>query len=362
LETKTLKGELITLSKKDSRFLSYINGTFSREHRALPVTSLNVNTESEQVTFQLVPTKEIAQPLLGLQWLQILKVRNFLMIMFPVFLVFAKNWSQGPLLDPWTGALASLGALCLMTAVNLRNDYLDHLSGLDRIHPQSGSRAIQNGWVTASQVKQWSFGYLLLGVLLGLKAVWLHKEILILVGIFALLGVLGMTSYKMGLKYRRWSEWAVFLLLGPLLTLGIQISIGEGFDLEVMGIGFLTGALSVFYLHLKNFEQLMVNDQANFQNTISWLGFENGKRWLVAWWIFSIATLNLYHLFYSRTFWQVAFLVVTFSTVPPFVSLLSQLTSPLSSRMKKLVNLGKKMILAVMILWAIKAILIVWSF
>ncbi len=359
-----MKGELITLSKKDSRFFSYIDGTFSHEQRALPVTSLNVNTESEQVTFCLVPTAEIAQSLFGFQWLQILKVRNFLMIAFPVFLVFAKNWKHGILAqinwDPLTGILASLGALCLMTAVNLRNDYLDHISGLDRIHPQSGSRAIQKGWVTAFQVKIWSFVYLGFGVLLGLRAVLLYSEVLIVVAIFAFLGVLGMTSYKTGLKYRRWSEWAVFLLLGPLLTLGIQSSMGGGFDLEAIGIGFLTGALSVFYLHLKNFEQLMVNDQADFQNTISWLGFENGKKWLVGWWIFTIATLNVYHLFYSTTFWQASFLIVTLATILPFVSRLSQITSPLSSRMKNLVPLGKKMILAVMTVWMVKATLAVW--
>ncbi len=351
-----MKGELITLSKKDSQFLSYIDGTFSDDMRALPVTSLNVNTESEQVTFRLIPTVDLTPPWTGFEWLQILKVRNFLMIAFPIFLVFSKNWSHGDVRDPLTGFLAGLGTLCLMTAVNLRNDYLDHLSGLDRIHPQSGSRSIQNGWVTAKQVKNWSYFYLILGALLGLRAVLLHSEVLILVAAFGLLGVLGMTSYEIGLKYRRWSEWAVFLLLGPLLTIGTQISMGGSFDLEVFAIGFLTGALSVFYLHLKNFEQLMVNDQADFQNTISWLGFENGKRWLVGWWIFTIAGLNLYHVFYSSSLWQVAFLFLTLASILPFISHLSQLTSPLSSRMKGLVPLGKKMILSVIFLWLLKAI------
>ena len=352
--------ELITLSKKDSRFRSYIEGTFSKELRALPIQSLNVNTDAEQVTFRIFPVHEVKQPLWGFHWLQILKVRNFLLVAFPIFLVFIKNSLEGNLQDPLTGCLSAVGALCLMTAVNLRNDYLDHLSGLDRLHPQSGSHAIQKGWVTAAQVQKWSFVYLLAGIIFGLPSLWLYPKIILLVGIFALLGIFGMTSYQMGLKYRRWSEWTVFLLLGPLLTSGMQYSLGSQLDLQILWMGLLTGWLSVFYMHLKNFDQLMVNNQAQFQNTMTWLGFEKGKKWLFSWWLLFALIFQAYQFHFSSLFWQVIFLSGLILVTLPFWKAMRSLKSPLGSQMKTMNQIGQMAILFVMGLWILQGLWLFW--
>ncbi len=353
--------ELITLSKSDPRFSSYIEGTFSKEKRALPLQSLNVNTSLEQVTFQILPKEKIQPPFLGLHWLQVLKVKNLLMVAFPIFLVFARNWQAGTLFDPVSGALAGLGAMFLMTAVNLRNDYLDHLSGLDRLHPWSGSHAIQKGWVTAAQVRMWSFIYLSMGLGFGSSAVIRYPKILILLGAVALLGIMGMTSYKMGLKYRRWSEWAVFLLLGPLLTMGIQYSVGAEFDWITLFLGCLSGWLSVFYLHLKNFEQLMINNQARFENTVTWLGFEKSKAWLIFCWALLMTALVAYP-FYLGVWWT-GVVTLTLSTALSFVFIraLWNLQSPVGSHMKTLVHAGQKGLLALMAVWSLELVWIVWA-
>ncbi len=352
--------ELITLSKSDPRFPDYIKGTFSQDHRALPLQSLNVNTASEQVTFQILPKAQIQPPFLGLHWLQVLKVRNLLMVAFPIFLVFIKNWKAGTLLDPVTSGLGALGALCLMTAVNLRNDYLDHLSGLDRLHPNSGSHAIQKGWVTAAQVHTWSFLYLGLGILLGLPAIVRHPQILILVGTFALLGIFGMTSYKMGLKYRRWSEWTVFVLLGPALTVGMQFSMGGAFDWSVFFLGCMTGWFSMFYMHLKNFEQLMINNQARFENTVTWLGFEKSKAWLIFCWLVLVVGLGFLHYqdAHLRGGFSIFALGLVFSGL--FIRDLLSLQSPVGSQMKAVVRIGQAGLTALITVWTLELLWTAW--
>ncbi len=352
--------ELITLSKSDPRFTDYIEGTFSKEHRALPLQSLNVNTSSEQVTFQILPKTQIQPPFLGLHWLQVLKVRNLLMVAFPIFLVFLKNWKAGTLRDPITGGLSALGALFLMTAVNLRNDYLDHLSGLDRLHPNSGSHAIQKGWVTARQVHQWSFLYLALGISFGLPALIHYPQILILVGAFALLGIFGMTSFKMGLKYRRWSEWTVFLLLGPALTVGMQFAMGGSFDFTVLYLGALTGWLAMFYLHIKNFEQLMVNDKARFENTVTWLGFEKSKAWLIFCWVALVAGLCIEQLQSANAFWTALIVIVASVASVFFIPPLLSLQSPVGSQMTMVAQRGQKAILAVVAAWTLELLWMAW--
>lgn len=348
--------ELVTLARSDDRFQSYIEGTFARDKRAIPLKSLNVNTESEQVTFQIIDLAKIEKPFWSFYWLQTLKARNFLFVAFPIFLIFAKSLWHQTLFDPLTAILSSMGAFCLMTALNLRNDYADHLSGLDRIHPQSGSRAIQLGWVTAKSVLNWSYFYLVWGGILGLRALWLYNEVLILLGVFAFLGIVGMSSYKMGFKYRRWSEWTVFWLLGPFLTVGIQLSTGAGFDLESLYLGCLTGWLAVFYVHLKNFEQLLVNDQARFENTITWLGFEKGKRWLLLWWSVFLAVVLVYHHYYSPLMWRLITGVVLLAITVPFAFKLKNLQSSVGSGITEMFEFGKKMIYLVMALWVIEGL------
>src|SRR5271166_3218933 len=51
-----------TFSRRDPEFQSYLDGTFSKNLVALPVRSLNVGTNAEQVTFEIVPANQIQRP------------------------------------------------------------------------------------------------------------------------------------------------------------------------------------------------------------------------------------------------------------------------------------------------------------
>ena len=53
---------LITVYRKDPSFISYIDGSFSKTHRAVPLRSLNVNSDLEQVTFELIEIGKILKP------------------------------------------------------------------------------------------------------------------------------------------------------------------------------------------------------------------------------------------------------------------------------------------------------------
>ena len=349
--------ELVTLSTTDGRFKSYMQGSFSSTHRALPVQSLNINTDAEQITFRIVALKDIKRPIGFLLWPQVLKARNFLLVAFPIFLVFQKLWLALSFHDPLGGLTAAISAVFLMAAVNLFNDYQDHLSGLDRILPRSGSRAIQNGWVSAQAVFYWACLYLALGFAFGLRPLLQNAEIFYLVVVIIGLGALGFATHRMGLKYHLWSEWAVFLLLGPFLTLGLQFSAGAGFDFQCLFLGFLTGGLAAFYLHLKNFEQLMINDQAKFLNSIRWLGFEHSKWYLAAWWVIQSAVMIAYEFFYAGWLWAGVWLVLCFGLGFPFSRQLFQLQSPLGSGMRRLIETGRMLILCFMGLAVIEGLL-----
>lgn len=344
--------ELVTLHRQDEKFQDYLRGTFSQEKRAIPISSLNAHQKTEQVTFKIVSKSEIVPPFLGWHWLQILKIRNLLMVAFPLFLILVTALSAGASLDLRIGTLAALGSFALMIAVNLQNDFLDHLSGLDRLHPDSRIRVIQKGWVTAEQMKRWSYFYAILGFGLGLPAIIKYPDIWWIVGGVLVFGIFGLTSYRMGLRYRLWSEFSVFFLLGPVLTLGLHFSFGGIWSFQILSFGVYSGLLSLFYLHIKNFEQIMVNDQARFLNTISFLGFEKSKWMLAAYWGILLLGLMAFYL-QGAELWSLVsqvFFAVYFTQ--KFYRKLFTLRSPIGSQISEACFAAKLGILTLMAIWS----------
>lgn len=346
--------DLKTFSRKDPEFYPHLLGTFSKTHRALPVKSLNVDSDLETITFQIVEATQIERPQFFLMWIQVFKIHTFILVAFPMFVVLLKNLLDSTVTNPLDGVLAALGALCLHTSLNLRNDFVDHVRGLDRVLPSSGSRAIQNGWVTAWSVKAWAWVYLVLGVLFGIKPVYDYPQVLIFISALSVLGLVLMSSHKMGFKYRQWSELIVFLLLGPFLTAGFQMSLGAGFDFEALFIGFLTGWFGVFYLHIRNFELLMMTSQARFRNTMTLLGFDSSKKLLAGWWLIWMLGLSGYHFVYSSTYWTVILVLGSLFSSWAFFMTLSQLTSPVGSDMTRFLGLARKVAFFVLSLWFVE--------
>ncbi len=344
-------GSLVTFDRSHPDFEKYILGSFSHTFRAIPVRSLNVNTGQEQVTFEIQEVAKIHRPAFWVRGLTIVKAKNFVLVLFPLFLVLVKNIIDETLGDVFLAAFAALAALSAHVAVNLMNDVQDHVRGLDRLLPRAGSRALQKGWTTALVLQRAAAFYLLLAVVFGLPSFYFFPEILWTILPLALIGIAGLLSYKAGLKYRAWSEWVVFLMLGPLLTTGYQLSFGGGFDLEVVFIGVLTGWLSVFLLHLKNWDQLVVNSQAGFNNSVSRFGFEKSKKFIQFWWCSFVILLVIYHSIYSTPGWLWLMAAAGVTVTIPFLRMMKSVESPLGSKIHGAVQIGQRVLVFMCALW-----------
>lgn len=352
---------LKTIKKTDPDFEKYILGTFSKTERAIPLESLNVNSDLEQITFRIVPVKEIQKPFFLVWWLQLFKVHHFILILFPIFVISVKNISYGQLNDFSSVLLSVFATLCLQAAAHLRNDYIDHVSGIDRIHPQAGSRAIQNGWITALQVRRLSWVYLFLGTAFGLPVVFNYWQSLLPLLSLALLIFVGIFNFKFAFKFRQWSEVAVFFLFGPLFSMGFQIASGARYDFETVFIGVLIGWFAVFTVHVKNFEQMMINSQAGYQNSISILGFEKAKTLIRLWWLAFLVLFNVYHMTYSGTYWAWIMLLATVLASFGFIGLLNSLESPVGSVMTKLHRQVRLLFVFILSLWFLENIWLLWT-
>ncbi len=347
----------VTLDKKSPGFNKYLRGTFSKTQRALPVKSLNVNTEQESVTFQIVDVSEIEKPSAFMIWVKAFRPRSFLIVLFPMFLIASKNIVDINVLDPETLFLATIGVLFLFTAFNLRNDYVDHMKGFDRIDPQLGSRPIQAGWLTAESVRKAGHWFLFLSFVLAFPIFIAFPHVLYFVLLAALISYLALYRVRFSFKEAAGGELGIFLLVGPLLTSGYEFSFTGTVRIETLVIGFIWGGMVLLPIHLRNLELIVSQSQAGLHNMVNYFGFDKGKRLIGYWWILCLGGFIGYHYEYAGAFWCWFYgLCMTFVSIL-FLQDLSHLKSPAGSRMLALRNKGKYLLAFVMGLWVIE---IVW--
>lgn len=355
--------ELRTLSKNSPEFESYLLGTFASDKRALPVQTLNVNSSSETVTFKIVPVSELPHPAWGLVFLQTLKVRSFLLILVPLFIILTKNISDATITDPIATCIATLGVIFAFLAMNLRNDFMDHMKGVDRVFEKSGSRAIQNGWVRAITVKKLSTWFLFLSFLMAVPLVFAYPLLGGVIALAALTGVWAQFKKKNSFKYQRGGEVSLFLMLGPLLTVGYQLSMGVPFDMESFWVGCVYGWLVLFVVHLKNFSNILPSVQAGFSNTVNWLGFDNSRRLLAGWWGLFMIFNVIYHFRFAGFYWGFYLSLGLALVSLRFILRLKAISSPAGSEMRDILRRGYALYLVAISLWIFECLwyLKLWS-
>lgn len=351
----------ITLKKSDSDFQKFLLGTFSENQIALPVKSLNVGTASEEVTFEIVDRKDINMPSTLSFFLQVFKVHNFIFVMVPLFLVLIKNLADHRHHSAMAAFLAAAGVLCGFVAAGFRNDYLDHLKGFDRLQKQAGSRAIQEGWVTAAELRRYSYMFLGLALLAAIPLVMRQPLLIAIIGGALLVALWAQFGRSTSFKYQIGGELSIFVLLGPLLTLGYQVAIGSGYDLEVALLGGLWGWLLLFLIHLKNFTQILPLAQGGFHNTITWLGFDRARGFIAFWWLGFIILYFIYHLRYAGLYWgwYLSLTLLFFSI--RFLVRIKSLRSPLGSDMLAVQVIGRRLFLLAVGLWTCENLWYFWQ-
>ncbi|MCG6657582.1 1,4-dihydroxy-2-naphthoate octaprenyltransferase [Halomonas campisalis] len=121
----------------------------------------------------------------------------------------------------WSTALLCLiCALALQLAVNLANDLFDGLAGVDQPDRLGPTRALQAGWLSASELRVGLVVTLGIAVATGLWLAVFGHWLLWALGGLALLGVLGYSGGRRPYANRGLGEAAVWLFFGPVAVLG----------------------------------------------------------------------------------------------------------------------------------------------
>lgn len=325
------KSQFVTVKKTDQDFSKYLWGKIPSESRAIPVQSLNVGLESESVTFELKPKFEIAKPGFFLFWTTLIKLRSYILFLFPLFYIVSKNFADERFHDPFSLSFAVVAMIFIYGGLNIRNDISDHLSGFDRVNIPLSPKPIQLGWTTAANMAKISWIMIGLGLTFSIPVLILQPAEIKIVSAVAVLLIVGQFFKKNSYKDKIYGELILFFLMGIGVTCGFQVALGAPIDIETLALGFFWGLAVLFLIHINNFSHLLTSLQAGIKNTMTNLGFDNAKKFLTIWWSLCLVVWCLFHYKFASTYWTwFSTMILVFWSFPFFIKL-SHIRSPVGS-------------------------------
>lgn len=221
--------------------------------------------------------------------------------LLPAVAVVLLNLHLGFEVDAFTLVTAVLAMLFLQVAVNVFNDVEDYIKLIDLPDSLGGSGVIQSGWLSTQQMSRLAWGALGIACVLALPAVFKSPEYIMVCAILAGLGVLGYSGKPFRFKYRALGDMFVFLLCGPVLTLGVSIAATNTFNESTVLLGVYFGLIACGILNANNLNDINIDSQSGAKTLASVLGFEQA-RWLQLAY-YSAAFISLLPLAWTVSAW-----------------------------------------------------------
>lgn len=168
--------------------------------------------------------------------------------------------------DPVRFILSLIGALLLQIGANLVNEYVDFTRGTDTHKVAGMGMVLSHGNLTARQVLIGAVVTIVGGALIGLYLLAGSGLLLLWIGLGGVLVAVLYTAGPLPLAYIGLGELAVFIFMGPAMTLGTYyaVSAGKGTQLTMAALAGLPIAFTVAnILHANNMRDYEADKVAN---------------------------------------------------------------------------------------------------
>lgn len=348
--------QFVTVRKADPLFNKYLLGNIKPGFKVMPVQSLNVGSREETITYEIKPDALIEKPGAVQLINSIAKLKSFIIILFPLFYVMTKNLISSRLADPFSLSFASVALMLVYAGLSIRNDISDYVSGFDRVNVPYSEKPILKGWVTAQRLSQVSWILIGLSLLCSIPTLILQQEEIKVVAVVIVLLFLGQFFNKNVYKEKRLGEFIFFFLIGVGLTSGLQVAAGAGIDSQIICFGILWGFCTLFLIHINNFSHLITSTTSGIKNSMTQLGFDKAKKFLLIWWTICLLIWFAFHLkFVSLPIAALQTLFLTLFSLPLFHKLRT-IRSPLGSDLVQVRHVAYRTFLAMIALFFIESV------
>jgi 1,4-dihydroxy-2-naphthoate octaprenyltransferase len=169
--------------------------------------------------------------------------------------------------------VAAIAAMLIQAAANLINDYYDFIKGTDLENWESPDAfgpglVIQQGLLTADQIRVGGLVTFAAGSILGLGLAWVSGWPILIVGLIGVLGAYFYTAAPLSLAYRGLGDFMVFALMGPGYVLGAYFVQMGAFSWSAALAGCSMGLLCSSLLQANNLRDIE-NDRKHGKWTVA---------------------------------------------------------------------------------------------
>lgn len=183
----------------------------------------------------------------------------------------AVAWVDG--MFAWLPFLAALvGGVLLHTGTNVINEIYDVRQGIDTITSPRASHAIVKGRMSERQAYGVALGAFALAVVVGLYLVWLRGPAIVVLGLIGLVAGYTYTAPPFQYKYRALGVPLVFLLMGPLMTVGSYFAVTGQWSFEALVVSVPVGLLVAAILHGNEWRDISEDTRAGIVTLSSRIG------------------------------------------------------------------------------------------
>jgi 1,4-dihydroxy-2-naphthoate octaprenyltransferase len=213
----------------------------------------------ERTRRRLAATWEIARPF------------AYTASVIPVAAGSALAWVDGRF-DLGLFALALLGALLLHTGTNVVNEVYDVRKGIDTITSPRASHAVLKGRFTERGALRLAYAAFAGAVLVGVALIVLRGWPIALLGIIGLAGGYFYTAPPFEYKFRALGVPLVFLLMGPLMTVGAYYAVSGTATPAALVLSIPIGLLVAAILHGNEWRDISEDTRAGIVTLSSEVG------------------------------------------------------------------------------------------
>src|SRR5579859_5018237 len=175
--------------------------------------------------------------------------------------------------------LALIGALLLQIGANLVNEYVDFTRGTDTHKVDGMGMVLTRGQLTHRQVLVGAVLTIVGGALIGLLLVAYSGLLLLWIGLGGVFVVIFYTAGPLPLSYIGLGELAVFIFMGPAMTLGTYYAVSGGYFSPMALWGGLPIAFTVAnILHANNMRDIESDRIANKHTLAVRFGLNGAKQ------------------------------------------------------------------------------------
>lgn len=209
----------------------------------------------------------------GATW-EVLRPFSFTASLTPVAAGGALAWFDG-VFNVWLYLLALLGGVLLHIGTNVVNEVYDVRKGIDTITSPRASHAVLKGRFSERGALRLALAAFALATLVGVVLIWFRGWPIAALGLLGLAGGYFYTAPPFQLKFRALGLPLVFLLMGPLMTVGGYYAASGQWSPDALVLSIPIGLMVTAILHGNEWRDIREDTRAG----ISTLSSRIGREW-----------------------------------------------------------------------------------